>query len=72
MVVEVIDGAYEEPVFNTVPPDDVSNHCNDPLLAVAPSVTIPSPQRAAGLLLVTEGVLLTVAVTLVRADVQPL
>ena len=41
-----------------------------PALEVAPSVTVPASQREAGVVELTEGVVLTVAVTAVLAEVQ--
>lgn len=68
MSVGVVNAA---PVFNSVPPDDASYHFRFPALATAFNVTVPFPQRDAGVVEVTEGVVLMDAVTAVRADVQP-
>jgi hypothetical protein len=59
------------PVPNEEPPVDAAYQFNVPALAVAPSVTVPVPQREAGVVAVMVGVVLTVATTAVLAEVQP-
>ena len=63
----------EIPVPNEGPPVEAAYQFNIPALAAAPNVTVPASQRAAGVLPVTVGVVLTVAVTAVLdAVVHPL
>lgn len=53
-----------------VPPTATAYQFNVPALAVAPSVTLPVPQRPAGVVAVTEGVAVTVAITGTRVETQ--
>ena len=53
------------------PPVLAANQFRVPALAVAPRVTVPASQRAAGVVEVIEGVVFIVAVTAVRTEVQP-
>ena len=58
---------------NALPPVAAAYHLIVPALAVAPKVTVPVPQRDAGVVVATVGTVLTVAITAVRvAVVQPL
>ena len=52
------------------PPVDAAYQFKVPALAVAERLTLPASQRVAGVTEVTEGVVLTVAVTAVLAEVQ--
>lgn len=61
------------PVPKDGPPVEAAYQFKIPALAAAPNVTVPASQRAAGVLPVTVGVVLTVAVTAVLdAVVHPL
>ena len=61
------------PVPKLVPPVAAAYQLMVPALAVAPKVTVPVPQRLAGVVAVRVGVAFTVAVTAVLvAEVQPL
>ena len=51
------------PVPNNEPPVEAAYQFNVPALAVAPNVTVPASQRAAGALLATLGIGLIVTVT---------
>ena len=59
------------PIPNEVPPVDAAYQLNVPTLAAAPNVTVPGPQRAAGVVEETVGIVLMVAITAVLAEVQP-
>ena len=60
------------PVPNDAPPDDAAYQLIVPADAVAPSVTVPVPQREAGVVPVIVGIALTVATTAVLGvEVQP-
>ena len=59
------------PVPKLAPPDEAAYQFKVPALAVAPSTNVPASHRLAGVVEVTEGVVLTVATTAVLADVQP-
>lgn len=73
MVVAPIDGVINEvPVPSELPPDDAANQLRVPALAVAPNAIVPASQREAGVVPVTDGVVLTVATTDDRGDVHPL
>ena len=62
----------EVPVASGVPPDDAAYQFTVPAEAVAPSVTVPVPQREPGVVPEMVGMALTVAVTAVLAAVvQP-
>lgn len=72
VVVTVIDGVTKlVPVPSDEPPEAAANQLIAPALAVAASVTVPDPQREAGVDEATVGVVFTVATTAVRADEQP-
>ena len=61
------------PVLIAVPPVAEVNQLMVPALAVAPKVTVPEPQRDAGVVAVIVGMVFIVAVTDVRlAVVHPL
>ncbi len=62
----------EVPVASDVPPVAAAYQFKVPALAVAPMVTVPVPQRLAGVVAVTVGIAFTVAMTAVLvAVVQP-
>ena len=58
------------PVPKAVPPVATLNQLNVPSLAVAINVTVPSPHRPAGVVLVMFGIVLMVAITGTRSLVQ--
>ena len=60
------------PLPNEVPPVATSNQFNIPADPLAESVTVPVPQRLAGVVAMIVGVALMVATTAVRAEVHPL
>ena len=61
------------PVPNDVPPVEAAYQFSVPADAVAPSVTVPVPQREAGVVPEMVGAVVTVAATAVlEAVVQPL
>jgi hypothetical protein len=60
------------PVPNAEPPVEAAYQLIVPEEAVAPKFTVPAPQRAAGTVVVTVGILFTVTRTCVLADVQVL
>ena len=60
---------YDVPVCKDDPPDKAVYQSTTPAEAVAPKVTVPVPQRAAGVVLAIVGVVLTVAVIDVRVVV---
>lgn len=60
------------PVPNVEPPLAAAYQFKVPALAVAPRVSVPVPQRVAGVVAVIVGVVLMVAITAVRAEVQEL
>ena len=73
MVDEILGVVYEIPVPNEVPPVGAAYQFNVPVLAEAIKVTVPASHRAAGVVPVTVGVVLIVAVTVVLDElVQPL
>ncbi len=59
------------PVPNNEPPVEASYQFKVPALAVALNTTVPASQRAAGVVLLTVGVIFIVASTAVREEVQP-
>ena len=61
----------EVPVPNTEPPVAEAYQLSVPALAVAPKVTVPGSQREPGVVDVTVGVVLTVAITGDLDEVQP-
>ena len=73
MVVALMLGVVNEvPVPSDVPPVAAAYQFKVPALAVAPKVTVPVPQRLAGVVAVTVGMAFTVAMTAVLvAVVQP-
>jgi hypothetical protein len=73
VVVALILGVVNEvPVASNVPPVAAAYQFKVPALAVAPKVTVPVPQRLAGVVAVTVGIAFTVAMTAVLvAVVQP-
>ena len=62
----------EVPVPNDTPPVKAAYQLIVPEEAVAPKVTVPVPQRAAGIVVATVGILFIVTKTSVLADVQEL
>ena len=67
----VITGVVKEvPVPSEVPPEEAANQEIVPAEAVAPMVTAPDPQMAAGVVAVIVGCVFTVASTAERAEVQ--
>ena len=72
MVLEILGVVNDVPVPNEGPPVGAAYQFKVPVLE-APKLTVPASQRAAGVVLVTVGVVLTVAVTdVLDAVVQPL
>jgi hypothetical protein len=72
-VVDVITGVVNvAPVPREGPPVGEPNQFNVPALAVAPMVTVPASQRTLLVVDVIVGIGLIVAITAVRAEVQPL
>ena len=70
-VVDEIPGVVNDvPVPSDVPPVEAPYQVSVPAEAVAPRVTVPASQRAPGVVVATVGVVLTVAITSDRADVQ--
>ena len=68
---EEIEGVlYVVPVPKLDPPEEAAYQSKVPAEAVAASVTEPVPQLAAGVVEVTEGMVLMVATTAERAEVQ--
>ena len=60
----------EVPVPNEVPPEEAAYQFNVPLpFAVAPKVTVPVPQREAGVVEATDG-LFTVTETVLEGEVE--
>ena len=73
MVLEILGVVNDIPVPNDGPPVEAAYQFSVPALAVPPNIAVPASQRAAGVVLVTVGVVLTVAVTdVLDAVVQPL
>lgn len=69
----MLEVVKEGPVPKDEPPVEVAYQFNVPALAVAPNVTAPASQRAAGVVPVIVGVVFTVATTGVLVGVtQPL
>ena len=72
MVVDILGVVNDVPVPNDVPPVTAAYQFNEPVLAVAPKVTVPVPQTDPGVVPDTVGMALTVATTaLLVAVVQP-
>lgn len=70
-MVALIDGvAKPVPVARTDPPTATLYQFSVPALAVAPKVTLPAPHLPAGIVAVTVGVPVIVAITGVRTEVQ--
>ena len=68
---EAIEGVlYVVPVPSDEPPEEAAYQSKVPAEAVAARVTEPVPQLAAGVVEVTEGMVLMVATTAERAEVQ--
>ena len=72
-MVEEIEGVVNDvPAPNEAPPVEAAYQLSVPLEAVAPRLKAPLPQRLAGVVPLTDGMLLTLAKTDVRAaEVQP-
>jgi len=67
----MIDGVVKLfPLAKTDPPVATLYHLKVPAVAVAANVTLPEPQRDAGIVELTAGVIFAVAITAVLADVQ--
>ena len=60
------------PVDKLVPPVAAAYQFKVPALAVAPKVTVPVPQRLAGVLAVMVGVVFTITATAVDVSLHPL
>jgi hypothetical protein len=72
VVVTLILGVVNEvPVPNEEPPVLAAYQFSVPALAVAPKATVPTSQRLAGVVVETDGVVFTVAITADLAEVQP-
>jgi hypothetical protein len=71
-VLDMLGEVNEVPVPWLDPPEEAVYQFRVPALPVAPKVTIPVPQRESGVVLVMLGVIFTVAVTAVLAEVQVL
>jgi hypothetical protein len=61
----------EVPVPREEPPVEAAYQFNVPALAVAPNATVPAPQRLPGVIVLTVGVVFTVATTADLTEVQP-
>ena len=59
------------PVANEIPPVAFANQLMVPAEAVAPNVTVPVPQREAGVVEVMVGIVFTVMVTAVLVELHP-
>ena len=71
MVVAVILGVVKDvPDPNELPPVAAAYQFKVPALAVAPRLTVPASQRDPGVVVEIEGVVFTVAITGVLAEVQ--
>ena len=62
----------EFPVPRLVPPDELAYQLRIPKFEFAPNTTVPASQREAGVVEVTAGVLFTVAITALRAELHAL
>ncbi len=71
MLTAIFGVVNEVPLPNKVPPVEASYQFKVPALAVALNTTAPASQRAAGVVLLTVGVIFMVASTAVRDEVQP-
>ena len=72
MLVEILGVVNDAPVPKVEPPVEAAYQFNVPALAVAPNVTIPASQRAAGVVPDIIGVVFTVASTeVLEVLVQP-
>jgi hypothetical protein len=70
--VELIEGVVKlVPVANEEPPVEAAYQFKIPALAVAPKATVPASQRLPGVVVLTVGVVFTVAMTADRAEVHP-
>ncbi len=71
MLVEIEGVVYDVPVTRAEPPVEAANQLIVPVEVAAVNVTVPLPQRLAGVVDVILGEALTVAITAVRdADTQ--
>ena len=71
-MLEILGVVKLVPVPNEDPPVLAAYQLIVPALAVAPKVTVPDPQRDAGVIVEITGIVLTVATTAVLVDVvQP-
>jgi hypothetical protein len=69
--VEIAGVLKDVPVPRTEPPVEAAYQFNVPVLAVAPRVTVPASQREEGVVEVMVGVVFTVAITAILAEVHP-
>jgi hypothetical protein len=61
----------EVPIPNEEPPVEAAYQFNIPALAVAPNATVPASHLLPGVVVLTDGVVLTVATTADLAEVHP-
>jgi hypothetical protein len=61
----------EVPVPNEEPPVLAAYQFNVPALAVAPKAIVPASQRLPGVVVLTDGVVFTVATTALLTEVHP-
>ncbi len=71
MVVDILGVVNEVPVAKLVPPVEAAYQLIVPALALAPNITVPVPQREAGIVEETDGMVLTVRVTAADVSLQP-
>ena len=71
MVEDKLGVVKEVPVPSEVPPEAAAYQFKVPALAIAPSTTVPASHLEAGVVEVTPGVVLIVAVTELLAEVHP-
>jgi hypothetical protein len=68
----LIEGVVNDvPVPNDEPPEEAAYQFNVPALAVALRVTVPVPQREAGVVPLTVGIAFTVTFTVISAVAVP-
>jgi hypothetical protein len=68
-VVDEMEVEKDPPVPNNVPPDGAEYHLMVPAEAVAPSTSVPGPQRVSAVVPVIVGIIFIVAVTPVLVGV---
>ena len=71
MVAEILGVVKLAPVETDAPPVAAAYHWATPVVQVAPKVTVPAPQIAAGVTVGAFGIGLTVAATGVLPDSHP-